>query len=96
MTQPPGWPHDKPFPASMQEPVPGAGPDFPSSAGGREQGKFRPSATRLLTTLAVVGDDGLPIARTTDERLDTLELYLRAIVLGLAYLTEEDLLAQVE
>ena len=96
MTQLTGWPHDNPFPESLHEPSPGAGPDFPGSAGGREQGKFRPSATRLLTTIAVTGDDGLPLGRTTDDRLDALEVYLRAIVLGLSYLTEEDLLAQVE
>ena len=91
-----GWPPDNPFPASRREPSPGAGPDFPGSSGGREQGKFRPSASRLLTTIGVVGDDGLPLAKTTDEMLAEQSLYLRAVVLGLSILAGEDLLAQVE
>lgn len=37
------------------------GPDFPSSAGDREHGKFRPSGTPRLTTVAVVNDDGTQV-----------------------------------
>lgn len=96
MTQPVGWPHDNPFPASLREPVPGAGADFPASSGGREQGKFRPSATRLLTAVAVVGDDGQPLGMTQAQLQEDTLLYLKAIVHGLSLLTGQDLLAQVE
>ena len=94
MTQP-GFPPDNPFPASLREPRPGAGPDFPASSGGREQGKFRESLRRHLTAIAVVNDDGTVIGKTAEQRADEQLLYLRAIVLGLSYVTEEDLLSQV-
>jgi hypothetical protein len=96
MTQPIGWPHDNPFPESLREPTPGAGADFPASAGGREQGKFRPAGRRGLTAIAVTDAAGLPLGRTTDDRLDELALYLRAIALGLSMLVEEDLIEQAQ
>ena len=90
-----GWPPDKPFPASLREPVPGAGADFPGSSGGREQGKFRESAERLLTQVAVSNDDGSPVGKTTDERLEEVLLYQKAMVLGLSIMVGRDLLAEV-
>lgn len=60
----------------------GAGPDFPGSAGDRERGKFRPSATPRQTTVAVVGDDSRPITRTTNELLEELLLWQKALVLA--------------
>ncbi len=96
----PGWPPDNPFPESLREPSPGAGADFPGSSGDRERGKFRPSTRRLLTTVAVVGDDGQPLARPTEELLEEMLLYQRATLLALSLLAEgasfsvEDVLAQ--
>lgn len=55
------WPPFDPFPESTRETHQRGGPDFPESGGDREHGKFRPSATPRLTTVAVVGDDGQPI-----------------------------------
>ena len=73
----------------------GAGPDFPGSAGDREKGKFRPSAIPRRTAVAVVGDDGKPIARTSETLLEEVLLYQKATVLGLSLLLEVDLLRQV-
>lgn len=69
-------------------------PDFPSSAGDRERGKFRPSATARLTQVAVTTDDGEPIGRGTDQILEELVYEVRllrhALVLqGLAADIEE-------
>lgn len=80
----------------------GAGPDFPGSAGDREKGKFRPSAIPRRTTVAVVGDDGLPIARTVEQTLEDVLLYQRAILYALSFVAAgesfdpEDLLNQVQ
>ena len=60
----------------------GAGPDFPVSSGDRERGKFRPSATPRLTQVAVTGDDGKPVARTTDELLAGILLWQKAMVIA--------------
>lgn len=69
----PGWPPGNPFPESQRESLgQGAGPDFPGSSGGREQGKFRPSDTPLLTTVAVVDDHGKPLAASTEVVLNEL------------------------
>lgn len=73
-----------------------AGPDFPDSAGDREKGKFRPSATPRRTAVAVVGDDGEPIARTTDDLLAELLAYQKATVLGLSLLLGIDLIHEVD
>lgn len=59
---------------------------FPSSAGERERGKFRPSNLNRSTTVAVVADDGGPIPKTTNELLEELvyetKLLRHALVLG--------------
>ena len=87
------------FPESLRATT-GAGPDFPGSSGDRERGKFRPSATPRLTNVAVVGDDGQPIAKTTEELLGELLLWQKANVLALILQAEgttfsvEDLLSE--
>lgn len=79
----------------------GGGADFPGSAGDRERGKFRPSSIPRRTAVAVVGDDGQPIARTTDQILEEILLYQKAILqaLSLTALGEsfepDDVLGQV-
>lgn len=73
-------PHE--FPQSRVSTHEGAGPDFPGSSGDRERGKFRPSDTPRLTTLAVVGDDGQPIIRTTDELLAEILLWQKGMVIA--------------
>lgn len=64
----------------------GLGPDFPEQSGGRERGKFRESEHPRLTTVAVVGDDGEPVAATSDQLLAELVYEVRlmrhALVLG--------------
>ena len=69
--------------------------NFDRSAGSRERGKFRDGEDPDQTIVAVGNDDGRPIARTTEEALDELLLYQRAIVLGLSILTKTDLLKEV-
>mgnify|MGYP001605050951 CR=1 FL=1 len=69
------------FPESLVQST-GAGPDFPGSSGDRERGKFRPSATPRLTQVAVTGDDGRPVARTTDELLAGILLWQKAMVIA--------------
>ena len=71
----------KPFPESLRDTT-GAGPDFPGSSGDRERGKFRPSATPRLTTVAIASDDGSPVAKTTDELLGELLLWQKAGVIA--------------
>lgn len=89
------------FPESLREST-GLGPDFPGSAGDRERGKFRPSATPRLTQVAVTADDGRPVTRTTDEILEELLTYQKAILIALARLSEgeeftpEEVLGEVE
>ena len=73
-------PHE--FPQSLVSTHEGAGPDFPGSSGDRERGKFRPSETPRLTSVAVVGDDGLPIPRTTDQLLAELLLWTKGGVIA--------------
>ena len=68
----------------------GGGPDFPGSAGDRERGKFRPSRTPRLTQVAVSGDDGRPVALTTDQLLGEILIHQKALLLALSYLTEGD------
>lgn len=70
------------FPESLLETT-AAGPDFPGSSGDRERGKFRPSATPRLDTVAVAGDDGQPVAKTTNELLSDVVLLLKATVVAL-------------
>ncbi len=61
------------------------GPDFPKTSGDRERGKFRPSATPRLTQVAVAGDDGKPVTKTTDELLAELIMWQKVTVLALLY-----------
>lgn len=75
------------FPQSHIEST-GSGPDFPGSSGDRERGKFRPSGTPRLTQVAVTGDDGQPVTRTTDELLSELVMWQRATVLALSLLSQ--------
>ena len=82
------------FPESRTEST-GAGPDFPGSAGDRERGKFRPSATPRLTQIAVVGDDGRPVALTTDQLLADLVLWQKVTVVLLLRISEDSTLEDV-
>lgn len=84
----PGWPPQHPFPESQRDTLGGNSPDFPGSSGGREQGKFRPSATPLLTTLAVVGDDGTPVGQSVETALTEHLSVLQDIALSLTLLLE--------
>ena len=62
------------------------GPDFPGSSGDRERGKFRESVHSRLTAVAVVNDDGKPVAASTDallaELIEEVKLMRHALVLG--------------
>lgn len=82
------------FPESRTEST-GAGPDFPGSAGDRERGKFRPSATPRLTQVAVVGDDGKPVALTTEQLLADLVLWQKVTVVLLLRISEDSTLEDV-
>lgn len=79
----------QPFPQSLRETT-GGGTDFPGSSGDRERGKFRPSATPRLTSVAVSGDDGQPVTRTTNQILEEVLLYLKANLVALSYVVEGD------
>ena len=81
----PAWPLTRPFPQTTKDTVGDNAPDFPGSSGGREQGKFRPSSTPKLTTVAVVGDDGRPIGYSDLGVLQDLLVYQRAILQALAW-----------
>lgn len=81
------------FPQELSETTSG-GLDLPGSSGDRERGRFRPSNIPRRTTVAVVSDEGTPIARPLEEILEELLLYQKAAVLGLSILTETDLLGQ--
>lgn len=78
----------QPFPESLKETTPGTGPDFPGSSGDRERGKFRPSAIPRLTAVAVVGDDGKPIPLTTNQLLEEILLYQKALLYALTLISE--------
>ena len=85
----------QPFPQSQIDTT-GAGPDFPGSSGDRERGRFRPSATKRLTTVAVTGDGGESLGpQTMEAMMEELLVQQKAIVLGLALLTGVDLLDEV-
>lgn len=88
-------PPSAPFPESQRDSTGTRKPDFPGSAGDREQGKFRPSRTPRLVTLAVVNDDGTKIGEIEARSEEEQVLLLRAIVLGLSMMTETDLLSEV-
>lgn len=84
----PGWPPTQPFPESQREREPGAGPDFPGSSGGREQGKFRPGNLPYTDVVAVSGDDGQPVTRDAESLLTEMLAYQKAILLALALTSE--------
>ena len=67
----------------------GGGPDFPGSAGDRERGKFRPSATPRRTTVAVVDDDGQSVGEDAGQVLRDILLYQKAILVALLNLGED-------
>ena len=76
----------QPFPESLRESRgQGAGPDFPGSSGDRERGKHRPSRTPGLTQIAVTGDDGRPITRSTEQIMEEVLVYQKAILLALVW-----------
>ena len=77
------------FPESLRSTTRRTSPDFPGSAGDRERAKFRPSATPGLDQVAVSGDDGRPVAKTTNELLAELLLWQKAAVVALAWLSED-------
>lgn len=82
----PPFPPTKPFPESLTSTT-SAGPDFPGSAGDRELGKFRPSATPRLVSIAVTDDDGNPIGTAVGTALvpnfEEVIYWLRAIYAGM-------------
>ena len=80
-TNPP-FPPTRPFPESRFDSS-GGGPDFPGSAGDREQGKFRPSAIPRLVQVAVVDDDGRPVGTALVPNFDELIYWIRAMYMGL-------------
>lgn len=83
----PAWPPGNTFPASQRDTLDRGAPDFPNGAGGREMGKFRPSTTPALTTVAVVGDDGGPVVGVVlNALLEEMILELRAIRVGITLL----------
>lgn len=95
-TTPAPWPPLHPFAASRSTTVREGLPDFPGSAGDRELGKFRPSAEPRLTTVAVVNDDGTPIAVADIPSNVEEVLLLRgifAVLCLIAGLTPTDVLA---
>lgn len=85
----PPFPPTQPFPASLRSST-GHGPDFPSSAGDRELGKFRDAIVPRLTRIAVKveGDDGLSLMDLMALLVDTQQQMAREIRLlrmGLAF-----------
>lgn len=81
----PGFPPNAPFPESRIDSVGDNAPDFPGSAGGREQGKFRPSATPKLTQIAVVNDDGTQIGTALVPSNEEIAFWIRALYAGLIH-----------
>ena len=85
MTSFAGFPPGNPFPESLHETLPGAGPDFPAGAGPREAGKFRPTNIPLLTAVAVVNSDGTQIGTALfpsfDELIEEIRLLRQALML---------------
>lgn len=61
----------------------GLGPDWPSSAGDRERGKFRPSRHPRLTTVAVTMEDE-EVTKDTNELLEEVIFEIRLLRQALA------------
>lgn len=79
----PKWPPGNPFPESQTDSIGDGAPDFPSSAGAREQGKFRPSATPKLVQIAVVNDDGTEIGSALIPSSEEIAFWIRAMYAGM-------------
>ena len=77
------FPPGDPFPESQRDTLGDGSPDFPSAAGAREQGKFRPSATPKLVQVAVVNDDGSPIGTALVPSSEDLTFWVRAMYAGM-------------
>ena len=89
------WPIAKPFPESQRAST-AHGPDFPGTAGDREQGKFRPSKTPRLDVVAVANDDGSPIGVKEITLIEENNLLLKGILFALSEMSGikiDDLLA---
>lgn len=79
----PPYPPGNPFPESTRDTIGDGSPDFPSSAGTREQGRLRPSATPKLTQVAVVNDDGTVIGTALVPVNEEIAFWLKAMYAGL-------------
>lgn len=79
----PAWPPGNPFPESQIDTLGDGAPDFPTSAGAREQGKFRPSETPKLTQIAVTNDDGTVIGTALIPNVEEVSFWIRAMYAGM-------------
>ena len=79
----PAWPPGNPFPESGKDTLGDGSPDFPSGAGPREAGKFRPSATPKLDQVAVVNDDGTQIGWALVPSQEETTFWIKAMYAGL-------------
>ena len=79
----PPFPPTAPFAEGQRDSVGDGAPDFPGSSGGREQGKFRPSATPKLTQVAVVNDDGTQIGTALVPSSEETAFWIRAMYAGM-------------
>ena len=79
----PGFPAGNPFPESTKDSRGQGDPDFPSGAGPREAGKFRPSATPGLTKVAVPNDDGTQIGTALVPVNEEIAFWLKAMYAGM-------------
>ena len=83
MTSFPPFPPGAPFAESLRDTLGDGSPDFPTSAGTREGGKFRPSATPKLVQVAVVNDDGTQIGTALVPSNEELIFWLKSMYAGL-------------
>lgn len=93
---PPPWPPLHPFPESRRGSIRAVDPDFPATAGGREAGKFRPSAEPMLDTVAVANDDGTPIGFGERSLAEEQVMLLKAILFGISLMVDMSVDALVE
>ena len=82
------WPPYDAFPESY-EVTPDGGTHFPSSAGDRERGKFRPGTRQLTTRVAVSNDDGSDIGVSALSVEEETLLELKAIRIGIQFMLAE-------
>lgn len=59
-------------PGQVERGATALGPDFPSSSGDRERGKFRKSKYPRLVLVGVSNDDETPITQKTEEVLERI------------------------